>query len=126
MAQSQDVWTEIEADLGKESTPNPAQAMQNMEETQTKKEPKSFIPEWVTYPTGTKSLKHYEEHALNFNNSEWFGRILKGLDGLTQGQLKNFWFFDVGIGLYQGTQSKDSDPQGNKQDPEIEVENHEN
>jgi len=103
-----DVWKEIEQETREESTPTPTQSKEIPGKPQTENSSNSFIPEWVTYPTGKKPLNHYVDHSLNFNNSKWFGRILKGVEGLTQGKLENYWFFDVGIGAYKGFFSKNS------------------
>jgi len=117
-----DVWKELEQETGKESTPNPAQSMQKQGETQTEKGSKGLIPEWLTYETGKKELPHYKDHSLNFNNSEWFGRILKGIDGLTQGKLANYWFFDVGIGFYQGYYNENGDKDKGQEKPINQIE----
>lgn len=119
-----DVWQELEQETGQESTPNPAQSEQKQVKPQTENSSKSLIPEWVLYETGNKQLHHYVEHSLNFNNSEWFGRILKGVDGLTQGKLANYWFFDVAIGFYNGLYSN-QEKQEKPDNQDLKVENNE-
>lgn len=99
-----DVWNEIEQEMDGNTPETPTQSIQKQAQKQSKTGFMDQIPDFLTYETGSRKLEYYKEHAINFNGSEWFGRILRGIDGLTQGKLKNFWYFDVGIGIHQAMQ----------------------
>lgn len=121
MPEENNMWDQIDHETQGEtaSIPQPTQ-QEPGENTHQKPGLMDLLPEWVTYETGDYELPYYREHALNFNDSKWFGRILRGFDGLTKGKLKNYWYFDVFIGIYQGFFEQNS-----KSKTEEQQENHE-